>query len=114
MALTFTNDYATISTTEYSLPTDSTSRVAQTDDCTLQVFLDLSALTATEEYVVRFYEKYASGGTQRLIEEYFFKGVQSKPIFVSPAFILGEGWDVTATKVAGTDRAIYWSLRKIT
>lgn len=114
MAITFTNDSASISTTEYSLPTDSTSRTAQTTDCILQTFIDFSAMAAGDEYVVKFYEKYDSAGTQRLVEQWSLSGAQARPMFTMPSMIVGEGWDVTVTKVAGTDRTIYWSLRKVT
>lgn len=113
MAITFTNDSATISSTEYSLPSDSTSRVAQTDDCILQAFIDFSAMAAGDGYVVKFYEKYDSAGTQRLVEQWSLAGAQSRPMFTTPSFVVGEGWDVTVTKVAGTDRSIAWSLRKV-
>ena len=113
MAITYTNDSASISTTEYSLPTDSTSRTPQTTDCVLQTFIDFSNMAADDRYAVRLYEKYDSGGTQRLVEEWILDGVQSKPMFVHPSMVVGEGWDVTVTKLAGTDRTIYWSLRKV-
>ena len=113
MAITFVNDSASIGTTEYSLPSDSTTRVAQTDDCILQVFLDLSALAAGDEFAVKIYEKYAAAGTQRLLDTWALVGAQSKPMWASPSLVVGEGWDVTVQKIAGTDRTIYWSLRKV-
>lgn len=113
MPITLTNGSATIGATEYSLPSVSTTRVAQTDDCILQAFIDLSAMTATEEYRIRVYEK-INGGTQRIVEEWSLVGVQARPHFASPSLIVGDGWDVTVQKIAGTDRAIPWSLRKIT
>lgn len=114
MAIGFTNDFATISTTEYSLPSDSTTRVSQTDDCVLQFFIDFANMVAGDQYRVRLYEKYAAAGTERLVEEWILTGVQSKPLFVSPSFIVGEGWDVTVLRLAGADRSILWSLRKVT
>jgi hypothetical protein len=113
MAITYTNDYATISTTEYGLASDSTSIVYQTTDGVFQFFIDFINMTITEQYRVRLYEKYDSGSTARLIEEWILTGAQSKPMFVTPAFTLGEGWEITVTKLAGTDRSILWSIRKI-
>lgn len=113
MAITFVNDSASIGTTEYSLPTDSTTRVAQTDDCILQVFLDVSALAAGDEFVLKLYEKYAAAGTQRLVDQWTLTNAQTRPMWVSPSLIVGEGWDFTVQKIAGTDRTIYWSLRKV-
>ena len=114
MPLTFVNNSATISTTEYSLPSVSTTRVAQTDKCVLQVFIDFNALTHGDEYRIRLYEKQAEANPQRIIEEWFVAGVQSTPLWTSPSIIVGEGWDVTVQRTAGADRAIPWSLRKVT
>lgn len=113
MAITYTNDSASIGTTEYGLASDSTTITYQTTDGVYQAFIDFSNMAAGDQYRVRLYEKYDSGGTARLVEEWILTGVQSKPMFATPAFTLGEGWEFTVTKLAGTDRTIYWSLRKI-
>lgn len=115
MAITITTDSATISTSEYSFPGDTTSGVptAQTDDCVLELILDLSAMAAGDEYRFRVYDK-VNAGTARVIYENSLFGAQANPHFAFPALIVGEGWDATGLKVAGTDRAIAWSLRKIT
>lgn len=116
MTISFVNDSATIGTTEYSLPADTTTGVptSQTDDCILQALIDFGAMTVTEQYRIKLYEKTAGAATQRLVEEWILTGAQSKPMFIIPSIILGEGWDITVTKLAGTDRAIGWSLRKVT
>lgn len=115
MALTFTNDSATISTSEYSFPADTTSGVptSQTTDGVYQFFVDLGNLVAGDQFRFRLYEKYDSAGTQRIVDEWIFPGAQSKPGFMTPAFALGEGWDFTAMRLAGSDRTIGWSIRKI-
>lgn len=111
--ITFTNDSASISTSEYSLPNKSTTSVpiATTTQGKYQFFVDLSNLAAGDQYRFRLYEKYDSGGTARLIEEWIFTNAQSKPMFVTPEYSLGQGWDFTGLKLAGTDRTILWSLR---
>jgi hypothetical protein len=113
MAISFTNDTATISTVEYSLPSDSTSRVAQTDDCVLEGFVDFGAMAAGDQYQIRMYEK-VDAGTQRVISgcNWILTGVQSNPMFVIPSMMVGDGWDVTVLRLAGSDRTIGWSLRK--
>lgn len=111
MAITITSDAATIGSTEYSLPNDSTSLTAQTDDCILQVYIDFDAMAAGDEYRIRLYEK-INAGTARTIIDTRVYGDQSSP-WVSPSLIVGEGWDVTVTKVSGTDRSIPWSIRKV-
>lgn len=115
MAITFTNDSATISTSEYSLPADTASGVptSQTTDGVYQFYVDLAAMVAGDQYRLRLYEKCDSAGTQRIVDEWIFTGAQSKPLFPTPSFVLGEGWDVTMLRLAGADRVIPWSIRKI-
>jgi len=113
MAITYTNNSHSISTTEYSLPGDGSYPQLQTTDGVFQFVLDLSNLAAGDQFRFRLYEKYDSGGTTRLAEEWIFTGAQSKPLFITPSFILGEGWDFTALRLAGSDRTIYWSIRKV-
>lgn len=104
---------ASISTTEYDLPSASTTLSAQTTDGIYQLFLDLNALTATEEYRFRIYEKTRSADTQRVVEEVIISGVQSEPIYVTPALLLMHGWTYTLRKNQGTDRTINWSIRQV-
>lgn len=104
---------ATIGTTEYSLPAGSTTLSAITTDGIYQLFLDLSALTATESYKLQIKEKVQAASTQRVIQEVTISGVQSEPVYVSPSLLLLHGWDMTLTKLAGTDRAIEYSIRQV-
>lgn len=104
---------ASISTTEYSLTNNSTSIAAKTDDGVFQVFLDLNALAAGDEYELKVYEKVQSGGTQRGVYRAYFVGVQSEPHTVLPSLVLMHGWDVTLDKISGTDRTIGWSIRQV-
>jgi hypothetical protein len=114
MAITFVEDSATISTTEYSLPADGAGPTAQVDDCLLQVWIDFANMAAGDEYRVRLYEKVnGAGATQRIADQWSLVGAQARAAFVMPTVIVGNGWDVTVTKIAGTDRSIGWSLRKI-
>jgi hypothetical protein len=112
MAISLTNDSATIGATEYWLASDSTTKTNQTDDCILQAFIDFGAMVAGDQYKVRIVEQ-INGGTQRTLFESIMTGAQASP-FVSPALVLGEGWEVGVQKLAGTDRSIGWSLRKLT
>lgn len=115
MAISYTNNSASISTSEYSLPANTTTGVptAQTTDGVYQFYIDFGAMVAGDQYRVRLYEKCDSAGTQRLVEEWILTGVQSKPLFVTPSFILGEGWDLTVLRLAGADRTVPWSIRKV-
>lgn len=104
---------ASISTTEYDLPSASTTLSEQTTDGIYQVFIDLNALTSTEEYRLRIYEKTRSSSTQRVVEEVIISGVQNEPNYVTPALLLLHGWTVTLKKNQGTDRTIEWSIRSV-
>ncbi len=106
----YTNS-ATIGTTEYSLPNNSTTLASITTDGAVQVLIDFANMTSTEGYTIKIKEKVTSGGTQRTVVESRLDGAQPGP-WVSPVFIMMHGWDVTVTKNAGTDRSISWSIRK--
>jgi hypothetical protein len=106
---------ATITTTERSLPSDTTTGVpvSRTEDAQLQGWLDLTALAAGDEFELALYEKVnGTGATQRKTVLASFVGKQ-EPIFLFPALNVFNGWDVTLKKIAGTDRAIGWSLRGV-
>lgn len=119
MPIEVVDDSATISTSEYSLPGDTTTGVptAQTAEplpCILQVWIDLANLQAGDEFRCRLYEKInGAGATQRIVEEWTFAGAQDKPGWVMPSLIVAHGWDVTLLRTGGSDRMIGWSLRKI-
>lgn len=103
----------TIGTTEHSLSTDTSGPDVDTNDGVYQCFLDLSALAAGDVFVFKVYEKVLSSSTQRLIYSAMFAGVQGAPVWTSPSLILLHGWDMTLDKIAGTDRNIDWSIRKV-
>ena len=105
-------DSASISTTEYSLVNDSTTLAADTTDGVFQVFLDLSAMAAGDQYEIKIKEKVQSGGTQREIYAAIITGTMAAT-WVSPSLIFMHGWDVTITKLAGTDRTLGWSIRQV-
>lgn len=104
---------ATIGTTEYSLPAGSTTLSNINVGGIYQLFLDLNALTATDSYKLKIKEAVQAAGTQRVIQDVTISGVQSEPVYVSPSLLLLHGWDMTLTKLAGTDRAIEYSIRQV-
>ena len=103
----------TVDTTEWSMTTDTAGPDAQTDDGVYQAFVDLNALAAGDRYEFRLYEKVLSTSTQRLVYREVFDGAQDSPIYPSVSLTLIHGWDMTLVKIAGTDRSIDWSIRKI-
>lgn len=108
-------DSASIDTSEYSLPGDTTTSVptSQAADGVFQCFLDLNALTASEAYTFRVYEKVQSAGTQRVVYAAYYVGAQGFPHIVTPSLVLMHGWDMTLLKTAGTARTIGWSIRQV-
>jgi hypothetical protein len=105
-------DTATIGTTEYSLPNDSTTLTPRTETGVFQVFIDTSAMQVGDQYEINVYEKVISGGSQVGIYQAVITGVMADS-WVSPSLILSIGWDVTVKKLAGTDRSIGWSIRQV-
>lgn len=103
---------ATIGSTTFSLPNNSTTLTPITVDGVYQAFIDLSALAIADEYEIEISEKVISSGSERVIFTAVIKGTIA-PAFVSPSLILLHGWDVRITKIAGTDRSISWSIRQV-
>jgi hypothetical protein len=102
-----------VTTTEWSLTGDDDSLASITDDGVYQFFLDVNAIVGADLFRFRIYEKVQSGDTQRVVYEAFLGGPQGTPIFVSPALVLIHGWDASLLRIAGSDRTITWSIRKI-
>lgn len=103
----------TVSTTEWSLTTDTAGPDADTTDGVYQAVIDLSALAAGDVFEFKLYEKALSSSTQRLAFSASFSGAQAAPVWISPPVTLLHGWDMTLVKLGGTDRAIDWSIRKV-
>lgn len=100
--------------TAWSLTNNSTTLLANTTAGIYQLLVDFNALTGTDAYTVRMYEKVRSADTQRLfLETALPVGAQTTPIWIFPAFQLVNGWDMSIIRTAGTDRTITWSIRKI-
>ncbi len=103
----------TVSTTEWSFTTDTAGPDSDVNVGVYQGFFDVSAMLAGDQFECKVYEKVNSGGTQRVIYRAVLTGVQSEPIFVTPALTLMHGWDFTWIKLAGTDRSIVGSIRRV-
>jgi hypothetical protein len=116
MAITeaFTNSQ-TVTGTEHSMPADATysSGSPQTDDGVYQAAIDLSAMAAGDEFELKVYEKVSATGTQQLVYVKNFLGSCATPLQFTPSLVLLHGWDMTIKKIAGTDRSIEWSIRKV-
>jgi len=107
-----TGSGVTISTTEYSLVTPGTTLATDATDGVYQVFINPTAMAAGDEYLFQVKEKVATTSSQATVYSLTLEGAQSYPL-AFPSLILMHGWDVTVKKIAGTDRAFDWSIRKV-
>jgi len=101
-----------VSTTEWSLTTDSAGPDVETSDGVFQIFLDVSDMVLGDELQIRVYEKAQAADTQRIVYQATLIDAQANPIWVSPSLILMNGWDVTLDAIAGTI-TVTWSIRKV-
>jgi hypothetical protein len=114
LAITSLYEFASsVSTTEYSLTDDSTTLQSRNSSGVYQLFMDLSNLSAGDQFTLTLYEKATSAGTQRKVEQWTFSGTQGQPIWASPSLILMYGWEFSLVCVAGSDRTISWSVRQV-
>ena len=102
---------ASISTTEFSCPNNSTTLTPVTADGVYQVFLDTSDMVEGDQLQIRIYEKCRSADTQRIIYEVVLTDTMAAT-WVTPSLILLHGWDLTLDALAGTI-TVNWSIRQV-
>lgn len=104
----------TVGTTDWSFTADQSGAAAQTTSGVYQGFFDVSALASGDKFEIRAYEKVpSSGGAQRIVWSAFLDGAQSEPILVTPALLLGVGYDWVVKKLAGTDRSVTGRIARV-
>ncbi len=103
---------STVGATEYSIVTDSTTLANDTTDGVYQLEVDTSTMAKGDVYRIRIYEKAIAGAGKRLKVSGTIMGVQVENV-TSPSLILMNGWDMTITKISGTDRAFSASIRQV-
>jgi hypothetical protein len=117
MALSqISNSSLTVSTTELSLISNSSTLQTNTTAAVYQLFLDLSNLAVGDSFLLKIKEAAAPSSNQYIVLQETFSvggGVFASPIYASPALQLMNGWDMTLTKLYGTDRIIPYSIRII-
>lgn len=101
-----------VSTTEWSMTTDTAGPDADTSDGVFQAFVDVADMVAGDVLRIRVYEKCRSADTQRVVYEATLRDVQAEPLFVTPSLLLMHGWDITAYASAGTV-TVNWSIRQV-
>lgn len=108
-----TGSAVTVGATELSLLSGTITLQTDTTPGIYQLLLDCANMTAAESYELRVYETAVAGGAKRAMHRHVISGVQATPILALPSLLLGVGWDITLDKLAGTDRAFDWSIRKV-
>lgn len=101
---------------EWSLTTNTTGPDVDTTDGIFQTFIDCSNISSDDEFKITMYEKVRSASTQRVVANWYVSYAQSEPNFVSPSFVLMNGWDFTMCKTGGSgssQRAFEWSIRQV-
>ena len=114
MAFDFTKEgSAVVGTTEFSMPGNTTVGVptSQTDTCQVQLWVLIDAMAAGDEFLVQLYEKVSSGGAQVVIDSWRLCHPLDR--LVQSGLLLHNDWDITIKKIAGTDRTVEYSLRKV-
>lgn len=104
------NGSEAVSTTEWSLTTDTAGPDSDTTDGVYQLWLDVSDMVHGDILQIRGYE--TIDGAQELFFEEHLRDIQALPIWVSPSFCLTNGWDFTLDALAGTI-TVNWSIRRI-
>lgn len=106
-------DGVTVGSSELSIVSGTTTLQTVTDDGVYQLWVDAGNMAKGDEFIIQLYEKVeGTGGTKKVFFSQTLSDLQSE-IWVSPTFILINGWDFTIKKVAGTDRAFDASIRKV-
>lgn len=108
------NGNPTVTTSEYFLASASTVKTKQTTAGIYQLFLDVNALAKNDVFEIKVTEEARAADT---VEQVAFRatlwGVKTSKVWVSPALALLNGWEFSIDKLAGTDRAIPFSIRKL-
>lgn len=105
-------DGVTVGATELSIVSGTTTLQSVAVAGAYQLFIDAGTMAKADEFRVKIYEIVeATGGTKKVLTQWSLQGVQTE-IFVTPTFMLMNGWDMTIQKIAGTDRAFDASIRK--
>lgn len=101
-----------VGTTELSIVSGTTTLQTITTDGIYQLWVDPFNMAKGDRFIFKVYEKVRSAGTKRLVFDITLSDAQARALVV-PNLILFHGWDMTITKVSGTDRAFDASIRKV-
>jgi hypothetical protein len=107
------HDALSVGTTEMSLTAGTTGLQARTAVALYQCFVDpVTNMAQGDDFEFRIMEKCRSGTTQRQVHKQQLANAQGRN-FVTPALVLGAGWDFGLKRTAGSDRAFDVSVRSV-
>lgn len=101
-----------VSTTEWSLTTDTAGPDTDTTDGLIQAVIDVSDMVDGDELQLRVYEKVRSGDTQRIVYEAVWADAQADSLIYTPPLLLMHGWDFTLDALSG-GVTCNWSIRSL-
>lgn len=114
MPLTFTQNSASISTTEYSFMQNAaySANSPITRNAEVQGEISLAAMTGADVYRFRMYRK--TLGTSEVVYEHTTPaGVQPGPFLFPKMMVSSEGWDATGLLITGSAKILSWSFGEI-
>ena len=109
-------DGVSITTTEWAVVSNEAFTVNSTSLETtagaFQLWVDTTDMVKGDDLQIRLYEKVeATGGAQRLVQEWRLLGAQATN-FVTPVFLLMNGWEFTLDCIAGTSITVDAAVRQ--
>ncbi|MBA3576191.1 MAG: hypothetical protein H0W39_01045 [Sphingomonas sp.] len=106
-------DGVTVGTAPISVVSGTTTVADTAISGVYQLWIDAGVMAKGDEFRITLSEKVeATGGVRKTFATFNLQGVQTE-VFVTPTFILLNGWNMTIHKLAGTDRAFDASIRKV-
>ncbi len=103
----------TVGVTPISIVSGTTTVSDTVETGLFQLWVDAGNMAKGDEFDIIISEKVkATGGTRKTVFKAKLSDVQSE-VFVTPVLMLMFGWNMTITKIAGTDRAFDASIRKV-
>lgn len=102
--------------TTSSLTLDTETFLGTDPDTTAGAFqfcVEVVNMARADRLVIRIYEKATgSGDTARMILEAVLTNEQQEDVWISPCFLLLNGWRFSLEQTDGTGRTYKWSIRK--
>lgn len=102
-----------VANTEWSLSTNTAGPDFNNRSGVYQLFLNCSGMLGGDEYTVKIYERATNIAGDLSLPTYnnVLVGPQSPEMFITPALILGNFWEITLKNSGVPGRNFFWSIR---